>query len=78
MQGNTGNGTRKPASTPKYISPNQLILEGFETPFEQKLSKDNRWVKLGNAIPWDSIVNSELLTFRSLACGIFKPFCLIH
>ena len=57
MQGNTGNGTRKRASTPKYISPNQLTLDGFETPFEQKLSKDNRWVRLGNAIPWDNIVN---------------------
>ena len=65
MQGNTGNGTRKRASTPKYISPNQLILEGFETPFEQKLSKDNRWVKSGNAIPWDSFVNYYDKLFKS-------------
>ena len=57
MQGNTEKGTRKRASTPRYISPNQLTLAGFETPFEQKLSKDNRWVKLGNLIPWDNIVN---------------------
>jgi transposase, IS5 family len=48
---------RKKASTPSYVSPNQLVLEGFETPFEQKLYKDNRWIKLSAIIPWDSIVN---------------------
>jgi len=56
MQGNLKRGTRKRASTPRYVSPNQLILSGFETPFEQKLTKDNRWVKLAHNIPWDSFV----------------------
>lgn len=61
MQGRTsktGHSTsRKPAFTPKYISPNQLTLDGFETPFDQKLNKNNRWVKLADCIPWDRIVN---------------------
>ncbi|MFO0477590.1 MAG: hypothetical protein ACK50L_02250, partial [Bacteroidota bacterium] len=37
---------RKRASTPAYVSPNQLIFAGFETPFEQQLTKNNRWIKL--------------------------------
>jgi transposase, IS5 family len=47
---------RKHASTPNYISPNQLTLLGFETPFEQKLTKNNRWLKLAHSIPWDNLV----------------------
>lgn len=31
----------------------QLTLEGFETPFENKLLPNNRWVKLAQTIPWD-------------------------
>ena len=56
MQGKESKARKKPAVTPRYISPNQLTLLGFETPFEQKLSKYNRWVKMAEAIPWDSIV----------------------
>ena len=41
---------RKRASSPMYVSPNQLILLGFETPFEQQLTKNNRWVKLNSLI----------------------------
>jgi hypothetical protein len=52
----TVNPTRKLAVSKKYISQNQLILEGFETPFEQKLTKNNRWVLLSKQIPWDDIV----------------------
>jgi hypothetical protein len=52
----TVNPKRKLAVSKKYISQNQLILEGFETPFEQKLTKNNRWVLLSKQIPWDEIV----------------------
>ncbi|HVB66204.1 MAG TPA: transposase, partial [Candidatus Acidoferrales bacterium] len=38
------------------MSPNQLVLPGFETPFEQKLTWRNRWVKLAHNIPWDKLV----------------------
>lgn len=57
MQGNSKRPIRKRASTPDYVSPNQLILLGFETPFEQKLTRQNRWVKLAHSIPWDRLVN---------------------
>ena len=56
MQGNLKRPVKKRASTPKYVSPNQLILSGFETPFDQKLTRDNRWVKLAHSIPWDSLL----------------------
>ena len=56
---------RKPASTPQYVSPNQLILSGFETPFEQQLTKNNRWVKLNHLIPWDKIVGQYDAQFKS-------------
>lgn len=33
-----------------------MTLAGLETPFAQQLNKDNRWVKMSQAIPWDKIV----------------------
>lgn len=69
MQGKTPSKAtkafRKPASTPAYVSPNQLILSGFETPFEQQLSINNRWVKLSKLIPWDKIVVGYDKQFQS-------------
>jgi transposase, IS5 family len=56
---------RKPASRSQYVSPNQLILSGFETPFEQQLTTNNRWVKLSNLIPWDRIVSKYNIQFKS-------------
>lgn len=56
MQGKIQKGSKKLAAPPKYSSPNQLVLEGFETPFERRLNKENRWVRLAAAIPWDKIV----------------------
>lgn len=46
------------ASKNAYISPSQLTLEGFETPFAQKLDPNNRWVKLAHQIPWDLLVTT--------------------
>lgn len=56
MQGKAKRGSKKLAATPRYISPNQLTLAGFETPFDQKLNRENRWIKMAHAIPWDKIV----------------------
>lgn len=49
--------SKKLAATPKYISPQQLTIPGFESPFEQKLDPGNRWVALAKLIPWDKIVS---------------------
>jgi IS5 family transposase len=51
---------KKRAPTPQYVSPNQLTLNCFETPFEQKLNPDNRWVVLARLIPWDEVCNLYL------------------
>ncbi len=56
MQENRGGVRKKLAATPVYSSPSQLTLAGFETPFERRLSKNNRWVRLAHLIPWDRIV----------------------
>ena len=56
MQGKSHKSPKKLAAKPAYVSPNQLTLIGFETPFVNQLNKDNRWVKMAQAIPWDKIV----------------------
>jgi transposase, IS5 family len=70
MQGifpnNREKSSRKRAVTSQYVSPNQLTFCGFDTPFEQKLSKTNRWVKLSDLIPWDKIVTHYDSQFKSL------------
>ena len=38
-----------------YKSSKQQTLEGFSTPFDTQLDKNNRWVKLAAAIPWDEL-----------------------
>lgn len=45
------------ASKARYVSPNQLELVGFESPFTKYLDPANRWVKLARQIPWDKIAN---------------------
>jgi len=44
------------ASKQAYVSPNQLTLDGFETPFSRHLRADNRWVVLAKKIPWDRLI----------------------
>jgi len=56
---------KKRAPSPVYSSPNQLSFEGFETPFEQQLDLDNRWVFLARNIPWDRIVGVYDKVFSS-------------
>ena len=65
MQDKIVKGSKKLAATPRYVSPNQLSLIGFETPYEQKLYKHNRWVKMAQLIPWDSIVSHYDKLFTS-------------
>ncbi|MEO6231998.1 MAG: IS5 family transposase [Ferruginibacter sp.] len=65
MQGKPLKEVRKRAVTPQYVSPNQLTICGFETPFSQALSSENRWVKLSGLIPWDKIVTQYDKQFKS-------------
>ncbi|MEJ7685093.1 MAG: IS5 family transposase [Segetibacter sp.] len=45
------------ASKQQYISTNQVIIPGFETPFHKHLNATNRWVVLSAKMPWDELVN---------------------
>ncbi len=40
-----------------YTPQKQLKLELFKHPFETKLDKENRWVKLAAVIPWDELAS---------------------
>jgi len=51
---------RKHAPSPMYISPNQLTLDAFKSPFERELNPKNRWVVLAGLIPWDEICSLYL------------------
>ena len=53
-------GHKKPAPRPQYVSESQLVIDGFETPFAQKLNAQNRWVLLAQKIPWDEVCNIYL------------------
>jgi len=46
---------KKRAPVPHYVSPKQLVLSGFEIPFERTLNPGNRWIVLAHLIPWDEI-----------------------
>ena len=55
----------KSTSTLQYVSHNQQTLCGFETPFAQHLTSENRSVKLSKRIPLDKIVGNFNLQFKS-------------
>jgi len=57
VQGNMPKALKYRASKQAYISPGQLTLAGFETPFNRSLRSDNRWVILAGKIPWDPLVS---------------------
>ena len=48
-----------------YTPASQLTLSGFVHPFEQKLSPENRWVKLAQIIPWDALAAVYSTTLSS-------------
>jgi len=41
----------------KYTSSKQISIEDFIQPFGGTLSKENRWVKLANLLPWDEMAS---------------------
>lgn len=57
VQGNMKKHSKNRASRPNYVSPNQLTIAGFESPFERELNPNNRWVKLAHAMPWDDLIS---------------------
>ena len=54
----------------RYTSQNQMTIEEFKTPFEIRLNKDNRWVKLGESMPWDALAK---IYYRSMSSDMGAP-----
>ena len=42
----------------RHEDPGQLCLPGFEKFFGIELDKQNRWIKLSEAIPWDEFAKT--------------------
>ena len=57
------------ASKNPYISPNQLSIVGFESPFSQLLDPNNRWVVLAHKIPWDLLVSTYQVRLNNSNMG---------
>ena len=61
-----------------------MTLEGFYAPFAEKLSTDNRWVKLSDKMPWDIIEAEYLKNIQpekgrpSISSGIAFGACFIR
>ena len=70
---------KKRASSPKYASPSQTVLVGFECPFSQKLDPNNRWILLAHRIPWDKIVGQYNKQMSDSSEKAVRPmFRVIH
>ncbi|MDF1572648.1 MAG: IS5/IS1182 family transposase, partial [Bacteroidales bacterium] len=54
----------------RYISDKQLSIEEFKTPFQAKLSPENRWVKLSQAVPWDEFAAAYMTMMNN---GFGRP-----
>jgi DNA replication initiation complex subunit (GINS family) len=57
MQGKMVKERKSRVFNPRYVSPSQGILPGFEHPFDRELDPSNRWVVLSRLIPWDDLCN---------------------
>lgn len=49
----------------RYNSQNQLTIEGFATPFGEGLHAHNRWIRLGELLPWDRLASIYSKAFTS-------------
>ena len=54
----------------RYISDKQLSIEEFKTPFQAKLSAENRWVKLSKVVPWDEFASAYISMMKG---GFGRP-----
>jgi IS5 family transposase len=54
----------------RYTSQNQMTIEEFKTPFQVKLDKGNRWIRLGESLPWDALAS---IYYRSMSPDMGAP-----
>jgi hypothetical protein len=69
MQGKMVKERKSRAFNPRYESPCQGILPGFEHPFDRELDPSNRWVVLSRLIPWDELYNDYVKQTGSSGAG---------
>ena len=58
----------------RETSKNQPEFENFKLPFDGKLDKDNRWVKLAELIPWSKAEDKYKQHFSKKMGAPAKPF----
>jgi len=54
----------------RYNSTKQLTIEEFKTPFEIRIDKGNRWVKLSEKMPWDELA---AIYYRNMSKDMGAP-----
>ncbi len=62
--------SEKHADMIRYTSTRQMSIEELKTPFEIKLDKENRWIKLGNSLPWDAKAS---IYYRTMSADMGAP-----
>ena len=62
--------SKKRASNPTYVSPRQLNIVEFSTPFSKTLDPSNRWVVMSRLIPWDDLVKTYS---KQMKTGVGRP-----
>ena len=58
----------------KYTPSSERTLALFQTPFEQKLSPENRWVRMAELVPWDKMAE---VFFSCLSTDQGRPLRVI-
>lgn len=54
----------------RYNSNTQKTIEEFKTPFQIKLDNRNRWILLGNSLPWDALAS---IYYRTMSSDMGAP-----
>ena len=47
-----------------------MTIEEFKTPFQIKMDKENRWIKLGDSLPWDALAR---IYYRTMSSDMGAP-----
>jgi hypothetical protein len=69
MHNNMAKAQKNRASKNPYISPSQLSLVGFESPFSQMLDPNNRWGVLAHKIPCHLLVGTYIAQMNNSSTG---------
>ncbi len=54
----------------RYNSQKQMTIGEFKTPFQARMDKGNRWVKLAESLPWDSLAD---IYYKSMSKKMGAP-----